>query len=267
MPASFAALCLALLLACLPCAYAQAAPQKDSSLAGLSPRQQELWSATVKKLSVTYAKKGLTPTPMSREEVDAIRVPLVNSGGKTGPLPWDVRLLLQFDRNLSIGFGEQDQLFKFLLDPKDRVFTPDGLVGLLQDISELLGDAGAMNTAAAKKGFLETGGRLPVVLSLAQLGGDEIPGLWLAEGSPCTPVVHFDYDDMPEFYLRSLCLLDYVTWYIDAEDNPESMNDKGTDKSFLLTPAEAKAAEKALLPQLEPLNKALSQCLEKGFLE
>ena len=258
----FATVCLAVLFLFFPGVSAQAASKES-----LTPRQQELWDATLKKLNAVYAQKGLIPNPMSAEEVAAIQVPLVCDGSKTGPLPWDVRVLLRFDRNLSIGFGKQEKLFERLLDPKQRVFIPEGLPNLLWEISSFLGDEESMDRKATQKAFLEKGAKLPVILALAQLGGDEVPGLWLASGSPCTPVIHFDYDDMPEFYLRSLCLLEYVAWYIDAEGNPESLNDNGTDQTFLLTPAETASALKTLPPQLEPLNEALDDSLMATFPE
>ena len=258
---SIAALCLACLLLCAPVACAQEA--------GLSPRQQELWDATLKKLTAVYAKKGITPNPMSKAEVDAIRVPLVCDASKTGPLPWDVRLLLQFDRDLIVDMspGEKLKFFDLLLTPETRVLTPDGLVDTLEEIASFFGDAVRIDKAAGKKAFLQKGASLPTVLRLSQIGGDELPGLWLVQGTLCTPVVHFDYDDVAEFYLRSLCVLDYVSWYIDAEGNPESLNDEGTDKTRLLTPEEEQAALTLLQPQLAPLNEALDDCLLAVFPE
>lgn len=124
-----------------------------------------------------------------------------------------------------------------------------------------------------RQAFFNRGRGLPVVLSLSQLGGDELPGLWLAETpSGNTPVLHYDYDDFPEFYVRSTSLLDYVAIYAtvyDQELSPKAtaaaINDPGAgeyEMERLFVEADSIRQDlKALTGPLAALNAALEDTL------
>ncbi len=289
---------LAVAALCLPLAAPMAFAAEGAN--SLTQRQQELWDKTHAKLKRIYAERGITPNPMTEEEINAIKVPLHcdtpikrlprwarPSAGpkkpatpdKIGQLPWDARLLLSFDRDLRLS-NAPSPLFSFILE-KDEAFTPYGVtdfffmlddrggttwymvahnlhsllnpLGLLTDINNINYHDRALWHKAVQA-FIKETGNLPAVLELSQLGGDEIPGLWLVKSvNDCSPVVHFDYDDMPEFYLNSACLLDYVAIHIDGvyENLP------GDPPVLFLTSEEARAATDMLNPKLEQLNNGL----------
>ncbi len=262
------------------------APASGAAAGDLTPRQREIWEKTKARLEQVYAAKKIIPAPMSEAEIRTIRVPLVCANplsgdlpwnlrlaealghsayvGPTGPLPWDAQLLLGFDRNLKMHDGDAT-FFDFILASKHQIFTPDGLLGLFADLGSMLSEE-PLDLKKAKRVFLARAKGLPMVLNLPQLGGDEIPGLWLAR-TPlgCTPVLHFDYDDFPEFYLRNACLLDYVSIYV-GEDWEEHWGGGMRDglmfgERMILSPEESQAALEALKPQLELLNKAVEDAL------
>lgn len=234
--------------------------------ADLTPAQQKLWEQIKTKLEKHYAKNNLTPRPMSQAEIEAIRVPLIIGEEATGPLPWDMKLLLAFDRDLTLlAFrpGHDRQLF-IMKDIKGQarpvIFTPDDLIDFLAFLG---GSYGGFSSDADKMSasFIQKGRGTPTVLSLSQLGGgDELPGLWLIKTpGGHTPVVHFDYDDFPEFYVRNVSLLDYVACYIDDEYRPDLMKEEGFGgEYFYIDPAGARADFEAVRGQLEVLNDALA---------
>lgn len=242
---------------------------------GLSERQRLLWRATRERLEAVYAAEGRSRNPMSREAVEALRVPLVCDGSKTGPLPWDVKLLLQFDQDLFIDRSQPVQPFLGrLLEPEAVLFVPKDL---MEFIVYVLAEKPLEMAAAAERAFLEKGGDLPAVLDLSQIGGDELPGLFMAvEPGENSVVVHFDYDDQPEYYLRSLCLLEYVARYIDSGSRrrlpPWSMpwraaipGSARTDASQALEPEEQRELLRRLQPLVDELNAAMWHGLESAF--
>lgn len=254
----FVSIFCASLLALLFCGTAKAAD--------LSPRQRELWDKAHKSLAETYEKLGRIPNPMSREEAEAIRVPLLCDKSKSGPLPWDVKLLLQFDQDMVLDRGDAPQkFFVFFHNPEWEMFVPDGVLDFLfNDV--LAGDLASPEAAgSAIDAFLSGGSGLPAVIALSQIGGDEIPGfVMLDDPEACTPVVHFDYDDMPEIYLRNVCLLEYVAYYLNYNALPESVGD-GTDKSPWLSPEEQEAVMKKLDPVISAYNDSLMGALMGGL--
>ena len=242
----------------------------------MTPAQQQLWDKTRARLEQVYARDQRTPSPMAEEELDAFRVPLRSGEDKTGPPPWDLRLLLGFDRHLILVDQDlDDRLFRFILSEDGsppEPFTPDGLIDFLDDLSDYA-QFPPLDLVLTRQAFLHRGRGLPVVLGLSQLGGDELPGLWLAETpSGNTPVVHYDYDDFPEFYIRSTSLLDYVAIHAtmhDRELSPKVVEEKIPSQEVfeyewarLFVDAETIGRDlKALAGPLEALNAALEDTI------
>ena len=242
----------------------------------LTSTQKELWDNTKARLEQVYARDQRRPAPMTEEELDAFRLPLKCGEDETGPLPWDLRLLLGFDRHLVLADQEDDdQLFRFILSEDGsppEPFTPDGLIDFLEDLSHY-SNFYPLEPVLMRQAFFHRGLGLPVVLDLSQLGGDELPGLWLAETpSGNTPVVHFDYDDFPEFYIRSTSLLDYVAINATRRDrqmSPKVVQEKITDPEageyhmarLFIEADSIKGDLTALAGPLAALNAALADTL------
>lgn len=240
-----------------------------SSRDGLTSRQRALWEASKSKIMALYAAEGRVPAPMSKADVDAIRVPLNCGESKMGPLPWDVKLLLQFDKNLFIDrHPDLTPFFCFIVRPDWAMFAPQGVNEFILEESFLVEGGTPEMTQMANKAFLEEGAALPAVLALSQIGGDELPNLWMVtKADEPSVVIHFDYDDEPEFYIRSLCLLEYVAHNIvDAGTMlPRIPGSDGTDASQALTSEEQAAMLERLRPQLEELNRVMWHGLDAAF--
>lgn len=208
----------------------------------------ELWQKTLAELQRIYGKKGLTPDPLPQEAIEALRVPGVYGGEVTQPLPWDVRFLLGFDRNLTLSthYRNDIQLFKYILwGNESMLFSPEDVLSFTSPPIE--DDC---------RPFAEEAKGLPAVLSLPQIGGDELPGLWLSvPPENCTPVIHFDYDDVPEFYIRDTCLFHYVLEYL------EDRNTSGTEIPLLFTEEQDTQRHAMLEDALDKLNEALMNFL------
>lgn len=224
------------------------------------------------ELRAIYTRKGRVASPMSASELDVLTVPMNMDGKQYGPLPWDVRLLLGFDRNLTLGW-DTDPLFRFFTRDREHLFLgPEALLDMLDELDIVPADErvpGAENQAQEQ--FLEMMAGLPPLLSLSQLGGDEIPFLWPSEDpADGSSVVHFDYDDMPEFYLRNTCFLDYVLQYVTEENGNAAMarhktgyaREIGTDYSILFTPEADLARFHARKNNIKRLNQALEGVFE-----
>ena len=251
-----------------------AVPARGGTESELSPARRELWLKTKARLEQVYEKEKRVASPMSEEELDALRFPARCGEEETVPLPWDLRLLMGFDRNLTLaGQGDDDRLFRFLLSGNpimNPVFTPDGLVNFLEDLGHY-GSFYPLDRVLMRQAFLNRGRGLPVVLELAQLGGDELPGLWLIETpSGNTPVLHYEYDDYPPtFYLRSTSLLDYAAAYLEGvygdQPAPAYTSVQGNDgeeasyyvDGLFIGAEEIKSEFEALKGPLKALNAAL----------
>lgn len=224
-------------------------------------RHLHIWPKVKEKLLAVYAEMGRSPVPMSSEEADALMVPAVCDGSKMMPLPWDVKLLAQFDRNILIDTKPPlVPLLHPILSPETRHFVPDRLIKFsFENIARYKQGSAAQAEEAARL-FMTKGGQLPAVLSLGEVGWHELPALWLAAGpAESSVVLHLDYDDVPEFYVRSLCFLEYVYDYIDWNGRylKKMPGNPRTDRSNFLAPEEGPALFERLNPQLAALNEAV----------
>lgn len=241
------------------------APQAPAVELGGEPRHLHIWPQVKEKLLAVYAEMGRTPEPMSREEAEAVMVPAVCDGSKMMPLPWDVKLLAQFDRNILIDTKPPlVPLLHPILSPETRLFVPGRLIKFsFENIARYKNGSAAQAEEAARI-FMAGGGKLPAVLSLGEVGWHELPALWLAAGPEESSVVfHLDYDDVPEFYVRSLCFLEYVYDYIDWNGRylKKMPGSPRTDRSNFLAPEEGPALFERLNPQLAELNLAVRNSL------
>ena len=236
----------------------------ELSASDLTPTQKLLWEKTRAELEKVYLKLGRTPTPMPQAEIDAIRLPLTPEKTERGPLPWDVRLLLSFDRNLTLYYNHAP-LLAGLLDPQaeKRLFLPDMLLDVLEDspFNLFSDDEYPMTREEVRATLLKEGGKLPALWFIEQ-SGDELPLLWAAGGpQDCTVVLHFDYDDEPEFYVRNTSLFGYVLEFITKDGSGKFLPDTRTDASALWDEATDQAILKALRPKVERLNTILDDVL------
>lgn len=232
----------------------------------LTPRQRELWDAARAQLLAVYEKTGRVARPMTRAEVEAPTVPLSVDGKRRGALPWDVRELLLFDRDLFLS-GAYDGALPLLGAFPDAA-PPEFLTGRFLDILEgapfsLFSDpALGFTRKRAEALLLKHGGSLPALWLLPGGDGGELPLLWPALSSGGgTSVLHFNHGDAPGFSIKSACLLSYVLEYVIPRDEDAYDRATGADRSRLLTKEENAAVLELLRPKLEELNGVADRVL------
>lgn len=245
---------------------------REESTPTLSKEQQKLWNRMRRALAKKYAKLGHRPNPMSPAELASLRVPVVMDGSRTGPPPWDVLLLLGFDRDLTLAVPHNHYpLMAWVL--KGDIFPRTGMLDGLHFEMERLTDDGDFERRSVEgiAVFIKATGDMPALLDLPQLGGDELPCLWPSpEPGGCSLVLHFDYDDAPEFYLRSTCLFSYVLEYLDWDDTTDETLDTDTypvDRSHFWDEARDREILESVKPMVNRLNKALEDTMESMFSE
>lgn len=227
----------------------------------LTAEQKKFWEKTLKELTVLYEKLNLTAKPMPIEKIQAVRIPGNIAEEGAVPLPWDVQLLLGFDKDLTL--APDDNEFPLLNDAsKGIVCTADVLIELISDLS-----GEEPNSRRARKIFLEQAGDLPPLIDLPQLGGDELPMLWpVLSRDQCSVVLHFNTDDNAEFYVRSTSLFSYVLQYLaSSADSPNPVEDTRTDQSRLWNEKKDMIILDRIESKLELLNDAVSNMTEMMF--
>jgi hypothetical protein len=227
----------------------------------LTAEQEKLWEKTLKELTFLYEKLQLTAKPLSLEKIQAIRIPSNIAEEGSMPLPWDVQLLLSFDKNLTL--APEDNEYPLLADAASGVlYSADVLIELLSDLSNE-----EANPRRGRKVFLEQAGDLPPLIDLPQLGGDELPILWpVLPRDQCSIVLHLDTDNTAEFYVRSTSLFNYVLQYLaSANDLPETIEDTKTDISQLWTEKKDTIILDRIESKMELLNDSLYNMIKAMF--
>lgn len=227
----------------------------------LTAEQEKLWEKTLKELTALYQELHLTAKPMPEEKIKAIRIPSNIAEEGSMPLPWDVQLLLRFDKNLTL--APEDNEFPLLADAASGVLcSADVLIELLSDLSNE-----EPNLRRGRKVFLEQAGDLPPLIDLPQLGGDELPVLWpVLPRSQCTIVLHLDTDNTAEFYVRSTSLFNYVLQYLASANNlPHTIEDTKTDVSQLWAEKKDSLILDQIESKMELLNDALFNTVKAMF--
>ncbi|SHN70223.1 hypothetical protein [Desulfovibrio litoralis] len=231
----------------------------------LTPFQKELWDKVKLILDKRYAENKITPNPMSKAELDALRVPYTLDKKVTMPIPWDMRLLLGYDRNFHLWGSHADRpLFQPYIENRENIYQPEssetrigmafGLLSMVDPESYKVIIKDRTPKEVLKDVFdeiIRESGNLPTTMELSQIGGSEIPMLWFAKQSNgCTPVLHSNY-------LRNVCLLDYVAQVMMQVEVPQFHS--GHDIPYLVNPVEYEKGLKELEPQFKQLESALNK--------
>jgi hypothetical protein len=227
----------------------------------LTAEQKKLWEKTLKELTALYEKLKLSAKPMSVEKINMIRVPSSIAEESYMPLPWDAKLLLSFDQNLTL--APDDNEFPLLGEAaKGVVCNADVLIELISDLS-----GEEPNTRRARKVFLEQARNLAPLIDLPQLGGDELPFLWpILSRDQCSIVLHLDTDNDMEFFVKSTSLFNYVLQYLaSAAETPDVIDDTRTDISQLWNEKKDIIILDRIEAKLELLNDSLSNMAEMMF--
>jgi hypothetical protein len=230
-------------------------------LENLTAEQKKLWEKTHKELSALYTTLKLSANPMPAEKIKAIRIPSDIAEEGFMPLPWDVQLLLGFDKNLTL--APEDNELPLLIDAADGIMcNTDVLIELLSDLANE-----EPNPRRGRKAFLEQAGDLPPLIDLPQLDGDEFPVLWpILPRDQCSVVLHLDTDGSAEFYVRSTSLFNYVLQYLASASNPpDTIEDTKTDVSLLWTEKKDVIILDQIESKIELLNDSLYNMVKAMF--
>ena len=231
-------------------------------VAALTPFQHDLWKKLKPVLDKQYAAFKIQPDPMPRQELDALVVPCTLNKQTVKPIPWDMRLLLAYDRNFQLWGSYADQpLFAPYFSENPNIYLPEFPIYNFISMNEVGAELGlypfktqsdpteilhAVNTAYAS---------LPTGMEMSQIGGEESPTLWFAEqANGCTPVLHTDY-------LRNGCLFDYVAQVMMQIEAPPYH--AGADIPYIVDPV----AYAASLEELKGKFTALRHVLDTVRIE